>query len=90
MHVSARPETARRLLSRTTDAVSSHLPQTARACLSAWAALLTLSAVAGATIVTGPPQPYCDIENTYGASMAVLGDRHVVVGSAGESAMRIG
>src|SRR5262249_60946142 len=34
VHVSARPETARRLLSRTTDAVSPHLPQTARACVS--------------------------------------------------------
>jgi len=56
----------------------------ARACLPAWGVLLTLSAVAGATVVTGPPQPYCDIENSYGASMAVLGGRHLVVGSAGE------
>ncbi len=54
-----------------------------RAYLAASAALLTLAAVAGATIVTGPAQPYCDIENTYGHSMAVLGGR-LVVGSAGE------
>src|SRR5262249_60846048 len=54
-----------------------------RACLPAWVALLVLSAMAGATVVTGPPQPYCDIENSYGASMAVLGGRHLVVGSAG-------
>jgi len=56
----------------------------ARARLAASTALLTLAAVAGATIVTGPAQPYCDIENGYGASMAVLGGRRLVVGSAGE------
>ena len=50
----------------------------------AWVALLALPAVAGATVVTGPAQPYCDIENNYGASMAVLGGRYLVVGSHGE------
>src|SRR5262249_61177183 len=47
-------------------------------------ALLVLPGLAGAALVTGPSLPYCDIENQYGSTLAVLGGRSVVVGSAGE------
>src|SRR5262245_21391677 len=51
---------------------------------SALIALLVLPALVRATLITGPPLPYCDIENQYGSTTAVLRGRYVVVGSAGE------
>ncbi len=50
-------------------------------------ALVVLSAppaLAGAAIIGGSPSGECFVENGYGASMAVLHGRHLVVGSTGQ------